>query len=88
LGMAKTFHQLEGCDQRKMLRLWEKLHQVRTWANGQLDRLQRQWVQYPGGELTRCLMIDKNKQRKQDRSAHYQSVLHSKEYDRMYELDS
>ena len=85
LGMSKSFFQLELTDQRNMQTQWDGLLRTREWVDRQLGKLQHEWAHYPTNGVDKCLMVDRRRIHLADRSVRYQSILYSKDYDRMYE---
>ena len=72
-------------DQRNMQTQWDELLKTRDWVELQLEKLQQEWAQHPANGVAKCLIADKRRIHLANRSVHYQSVLYSKIYDRMYE---
>ena len=65
---------------------WSNMIQVCEWAVDQLTRLREQWIAHPDTNISYALMTDKQRLSKAGKGVSFQTVLHSKDYARMYEL--
>ena len=85
LGTASEFRQLPLADQRLMQKGWTTWLKVVTWVRGQMDALTRSWQLQRTEGPSKCLLADRLRLRFSQEKIHFQSVLYSRNYDRMYE---
>ena len=65
---------------------WLDMVQVCEWAVDQLTQLREQWIAHPDTHISCALMTDRQRLNKAGKGVSFQTVLHSKDYARMYEL--